>query len=266
MIVFSHGNSFPASTYSVLLDSLRERGFDVRAIEKFGHNPRFPVTDNWTHIEEELSEFVQSQVTQRQGRPVWLVGHSLGGILSIMSAARHPALVRGVVMLDSPILGGWKSTAMGVAKTIPLMGKFSPGAVSRKRRNSWPDQEAVAEHFRHKRAFAKWDVQVLNDYVAYGTLEVDGKRVLAFDRDVETRFYDTIPDHLPGLLRRHPLKCPVTFIGGSHSVERRQVGMDMVNHITKGRTMLLDGSHLFPMEKPLATAAAVEAALRNMGA
>jgi hypothetical protein len=42
--------------------------------------------------------------------------------------------------------------------------------------------------------------------------------------------------------------------------------MDMVNHITKGRTMLLDGSHLFPMEKPLATAAAVEAALRNMGA
>ncbi len=266
MIVFSHGNSFPAGTYSVLLDSLRERGFDVRAIEKFGHNPRFPVTDNWTHIEEELSEFVLDQVAQHQGRPVWLVGHSLGGILSVMSAARNPALVRGVVMLDSPILGGWKSTAMGVAKTIPLMGKFSPGAVSRKRRNSWPDLEAVFEHFRHKRAFAKWDAQVLRDYVAYGTQELDGKRVLAFDREVETRFYNTIPDHLPGLLRRHPLKCPVTFIGGSHSVERRQVGMDMVHHITKGRTMLLDGSHLFPMEKPLATAAAVEAALRNMGA
>jgi hypothetical protein len=30
--------------------------------------------------------------------------------------------------------------------------------------------------------------------------------------------------------------------------------------------MWLDGSHLFPMEKPMATAAAVEAALRNMGA
>jgi hypothetical protein len=26
---------------------------------------------------------------------------------------------------------------------------------------------------------------------------------------------------------------------------------------------MLDGSHLFPMEKPLATAAAVEAAIRN---
>jgi hypothetical protein len=30
--------------------------------------------------------------------------------------------------------------------------------------------------------------------------------------------------------------------------------------------MLLDGSHLCPMEKPLATAAAVEATLRSLGA
>jgi len=30
--------------------------------------------------------------------------------------------------------------------------------------------------------------------------------------------------------------------------------------------MMLDGSHLFPKEKPLATAAAIEASLRNMGA
>jgi hypothetical protein len=29
---------------------------------------------------------------------------------------------------------------------------------------------------------------------------------------------------------------------------------------------MLDGTHLFPMEKPLATAAAVEAALRNLAA
>ena len=30
--------------------------------------------------------------------------------------------------------------------------------------------------------------------------------------------------------------------------------------------MMLDGSHLIPMEKPLATASAIEAALRNLGA
>ena len=39
--------------------------------------------------------------------------------------------------------------------------------------------------------------------------------------------------------------------------------MGMTEQVTKGRMMMLDGSHLFPMEKPIATAAAVEAALRG---
>ena len=40
--------------------------------------------------------------------------------------------------------------------------------------------------------------------------------------------------------------------------------MAMTQQVTHGRMMMLDGSHLFPMEKPMATAAAVEAALRNL--
>ena len=92
----------------------------------------------------------------------------------------------------------------------------------------------------------------------------DGKRVLSFDRAVETAIYNTIPDNLDRLLKRHPLKCPVAFIGGRHSVEMRQVGMAMTEKITKGRIMMLDGSHLFPMEQPVATAAAIEASLLNL--
>jgi len=34
--------------------------------------------------------------------------------------------------------------------------------------------------------------------------------------------------------------------------------------VTQGRMAMLDGSHLFPMEKPLATAAAIEASLRAL--
>ena len=89
--------------------------------------------------------------------------------------------------------------------------------------------------------------------------------MLSFDRDVETAIYNTLPHNLDTLLKRHPLKCPVSFIGGTQSVEMKQVGMAMTEKVTKGRIMMLDGSHLFPMEKPLATAAAMEASLRNMG-
>ena len=265
LIVFSHANSFPASTYGVLFKSLRSRGYTVKAVEKFGHDPKYPVTNNWPLMVQQLHDLAKRE-TDKAGEPAWLVGHSLGGFLSLMCAARHPELARGVLLIDSPILGGWRATTLGVIKRTQLVGSVSPGAVSRRRKNAWPDADAVLAHFRHKKAFAKWDAQVLADYVAHGTHDADGQRVLSFDRDVETAIYNTLPDNLDRLLKRHPLKCPVAFIGGTRSEEMKQVGMTMTEQVVKGRIMMLDGSHLFPMEKPLATAAAIEASLRGMSA
>lgn len=262
-IVFSHANSFPAGTYRVLFAELRRRGFKVKAVEKYGHDSRYPVTNNWPHLTQQLADFAGVEV-QKSGEPVFLVGHSLGGFLSLMAAARHPELACGVLLIDSPILGGWRATSVGLAKRTQLIGAVSPGAISKARRNGWPDAEAAFAHFRHKKAFAHWDEQVLRDYVEHGMHEEGGKRVLSFRPEVETAIYNTIPDNLERLLKRHPLRCPAAFIGGRHSVEMKQVGMAMTEKVTRGRIMMLDGSHLFPMEQPLATAAAIEAALLNL--
>jgi len=267
LIIFSHGNSFPASTYGVLFQSLKSRGFQVKAIEKFGHDPRYPVTSNWPHLVQQLADFTSEQV-EKSGQAAFLVGHSLGGFLSLMCAARNPVLggqpVRGVLLIDSPILGGWRAAALSVAKRAQLVGSISPGAISRKRKHQWLGLDEVLAHFRSKKAFARWDEQVLRDYIEHGTYDDTGQRLLSFDRDVETAIYNTLPHNLEGLLKRHPLKCPVAFIGGRQSAEMKQVGMAMTEKVTKGRIMMLDGSHLFPMEKPVATAAAIEAALRNL--
>ncbi len=271
LIIFSHGNSFPASTYSVLFQSLKSRGYKVQAIEKFGHDPAYPVTSNWPHLVQQLADFTHAQV-EKTGQPAFLVGHSLGGYLSLMCAAVHPVLgeqpVRGVVLLDSPVIGGWRATALGVAKRARLVGSVSPGAISRRRRNEWLSKDDVFTHFRSKKAFAQWDEQTLRDYIEHGThdaaLESGNQRVLSFDREVETSIYNTLPDNLEQLVKRHPLKCPLAFIGGRESPEVKQVGMALTQRLTKGRVMMMDGTHLFPMERPQATAAAVEAALLNM--
>ena len=86
-----------------------------------------------------------------------------------------------------------------------------------------------------------------------------------FDRDIETTIYNTLPDNLHTLLARHPLRCPAAFIGGLQSQEIGQVGLAMTRQVTQGRMTMMDGSHLFPMEKPQATAAAIEAALLAIG-
>ncbi len=267
LLIFSHANSFPASTYGVLFKNLKSRGFTVKAIEKFGHDSKYPVTNNWPHLVQQLIDFVQAEVAQA-AEPAFLVGHSFGGLVSLMVAARMPELVRGVVLVDSPVLGGWRATTLGVIKSAQLVGSVSPGSVSHKRRNNWPSQAAALEHFRHKKAFSRWDPQVLQDYIAHGTHDegrgAEKKRVLCFDRAVETAIYNTLPDNLDRLLRRHPIKCPVAFIGGIGSAEMKQVGMSMTEKITQGRIMMIEGSHLFPMEKPFATAAAIEAALLSL--
>ena len=264
-IIFSHGNGFPASTYRSMTKDLVRRGFKVSAVEKFGHNPEFPVTSNWPFLVQELAEFAE-QITSQTGEKSYFVGHSLGGLLSLMCASKYPKLTAGVVLLDSPVMGGWKASALNLAKKTNWIGAMSPGRISKSRRQHWPHVEAVIEHFKHKRAFANWHPEALHDYAEHGTVEENSERVLSFDRGVETAIYNTLPHNLGSMLKSHSLKCGVAFVGGTHSREIRLAGIDLAGKVAKGRVMWLDGSHLFPMEKPIATAAAVEAALRNLGA
>ncbi len=271
LIIFSHGNGFPASTYGVMLRALHRRGFEVATIEKYGHDPRYPVSSNWPHLVRQLADFTAERC-QSKDQGAFLVGHSLGGFLSLMCAAQHPSLgghrVRGVVLLDSPILGGWKAAALSVAKRARLVGSISPGAVSRKRKQSWPSLAQALVHFQTKKLFASWDPRVLRDYVEHGTqalnADPEGPRALSFDRDIETAIYNTLPHNLEALLHKHPLQCPAAFIGGRSSLEMRQVGLTLTQSVTHGRLMMLDGSHLFPMERPEVSAAAIEAAVLNL--
>ena len=173
------------------------------------------------------------------------------------------------MLLDSPLISGWKATAVRVAKGTRLVGTVPPGAISRKRKNQWPGKEEAAAHFSGKKVFSLWEQQVLQDYIEHGTHDAqddDGSSVrrLSFDRQVETDIYNTLPHNLERILKRHPLQCPVEFIGGHQSAELKQAGMALTKKVTKGRITLMQGSHLFPMEAPAETAAAIEAALTHI--
>ena len=259
-LVFAHGNGFPGGTYAALFRIWRDAGLKVEAVDRFGHDPRHPVTSNWPHLRDELLEFTEACSDQ----PVWLVGHSLGGILSLMVACRKPRRVKGLVMLDSPVVAGWRAHSVHVFKASGLMPKVSPGKVSQRRRHIWPSREAVQEHFERKAVFARWAPEVLADYVNSGFEERDGQWQLRFDRLVETRIYNTLPHQMGELLRRHPPKCPVGFVAGTHSLEMRQGGSAAARRLAGSRYRLIEGGHLFPMERPQETAQLVLELLEEM--
>ena len=259
-LVFSHANGFPAGSYRQLFDVWRAAGWRVLALEKFGHDPRFPVTSNWPRLRDQLIDFLDAQAPQG----AWLVGHSLGGLLSLLAASKRPDLARGLVMLDSPVITGWRSHTVQVLKRSRLIQRVGPGKVSMTRRHAWPSSQAVLDHYGAKSKFARWAPGMLADYVAAGTEARDGQQVLAFDRAVETRIYDTLPHHLGAVLRRHPLRCPVGFIAGTRSREMRQGGLGQARALAGERFAWVEGSHLYPMEKPQETAHAVLALLTTM--
>jgi pimeloyl-ACP methyl ester carboxylesterase len=255
-IVFSHANSFPAGTYRLLFEAWRAAGFTVHAIEKYGHHAEYPVTNNWPHLRRQLVDFIEREVQT----PAYLVGHSLGGFLSMMAASKQPELAAGVVVLDSPIISGLIARGLAVAKSTGFAGRVSPGKVSKSRRHRWPSPEAAHEHFSSKPMFARWDPRVLKDYIDAGIVPVPKSRQghgLAFLREVETDIYNTIPHHLARKLREHPLQCPMAFIGGTKSVEVKRVGLRATERFTEGRISWLEGTHLYPFEKPEETAAEV---------
>jgi pimeloyl-ACP methyl ester carboxylesterase len=259
-IVFSHANSFPAGVYRVMFEAWRQAGFSVHALPRFGHDPRFAVTGNWPHLRDELLAFIDAEVKQ----PAFLVGHSLGGMVSLLAASRKPTIARGIVLLDSPLIAGWRAHSLHAAKITGLARRIKPARIARTRRHAWPSPDAVREHFARKTAFARWDPRVLDDYVANG-FEQRGKQWhLHFAREVEARIYETLPHHIARLLKTHRLQCPVAYIGGERSVEARQAGLTATRQMVRERFWIVPGTHLFPMEHPDDAAAAVLTAIDSM--
>ncbi len=250
-IVFSHANSFPAATYRSLFKVLEDAGYAVLALDKFGHDPRYPVTTNWPHLVEQLRDFIEKHA----GQPAILIGHSLGGYLSAMVASQYPHLASALILLDSPILSGWKAASLGVVKRVGGIDRIMPSGVSAQRCHQWSSLEAARQHFTAKPKFAAFSPSVLRDYIHEGTEERAGgqTRHLSFDREIETQIYRTMPHTLARDLRRRPIQCPAAFIAGTRSREIKAVGIRASQQLVNGNLSWIKGSHLYPMEHPQAT-------------
>jgi pimeloyl-ACP methyl ester carboxylesterase len=258
IIHFVHANSYPAATYRVFFEELKEN-YDVQALDMHAHNPEYPVTNGWAALTRELID----ELTTRYDEPVILVGHSMGGMLSLMGAKARPDLVRCVVLLDSPVVTGWRAVLLRIAKRTGLDKKFSPARSSEKRRNLWPDAEAAYQHYAAKPIFAAWPPEVLRDYVEHGLVAHPQGVTLRYTREKETAVYRSLPHHI-GKLTRRGFPVPVGFIGGVDSVECRQAGLAATRQLVGRHFAQVPGGHLFPMESPAVAANAVHRMIRSL--
>lgn len=248
---FAHANSFPGTTYRKMID-VWSQTCDTAFIDTIGHDPRYPVTDCWPHLVDELL----ADIRARHDAPVIGVGHSLGGFLMFFAAIRNPELFRSIVILDSPLMGPRRAAGIWLAKRLGFIQRVTPGGNTLKRRDHWADTEMVHDYFARKPAFARFDPDCLRAYAEEGTMaDGQGGRILKFRPQVEHDIYGTLPHNTARF--RGQLKVPGVLVAAEASdvlmpadlaFARKAFGLVTVSH---------PGSHLFPLERPIETAHSV---------
>ena len=256
-IQFAHANGFPSRTYNQLFKYLGDE-YEIRFLDRHGHDPEFPVSENWLHLKDELIVSIEKGATG----PLIGVGHSFGGILHLMAAAERPDLYKSIVLLDAMIISPLSSLGLKILKRTRLMDRVSPSYLARRRRTVWPTREAAFNHFSGKDKFQNFHPDALTDFVFHGLLEENGSLKLHFDAGVEAKIYATVPDHLPRL--KEKLTTPIAYIGGTLSTEARLARISFMKKEFPFKYLAIEGSHLFPFELPRDTAQAIKFAISEV--
>ena len=257
-LVFSHANGFPASSYRKLFEALAPR-FKVGAVESFGTDPRYQVTDGWPQLVRQLLDYIAHNFADIG--PVVGVGHSLGGMLTLRAAIEQPQLFSAIVLLDSPLIGALSGATLRIAKRLGLIDRITPARATSKRRSVWPDSKAALEHLASRPLYRDFDPECLHDYVHSGTVLSANERSLRISPAIESAIYKTIPHDLAHDI--HRLTVPAGMLLGRRSSVLRQVGMRASRRHFKIR--MIDGGHLFPLEHPQATAEAIASLTTDLG-
>jgi len=102
IVVFIHGFLGSPRQFDSLADSVHKEGFSAAALLLPGHGGstkefKSGTYEGWQrHVDSEVERF--SQVYNS----IWLVGHSMGGLLAINTATRFGGFIRGIFPIASP--------------------------------------------------------------------------------------------------------------------------------------------------------------------
>lgn len=225
-----------------------------------GHDPRFPVQDEWDDLTAELEFYIQ----QNSSEPVVLLGHSLGAIVSFKLALRSPELVKGLIMLDPPLIYGVTTFAIRTAKWFGAIDQVTPAHRSKHRRRVWSSLYAAESYIRSKPFFSNLHQEVIVAWLEHGLLKNREDYRLAFDVQKEVEIFRTTPLHLDKLKGR--LTVPGWLI---YATDSNACWSGCVHPFARkfGLTVQTTvGGHMFPLTRLDETASLINHCLRQLQA
>lgn len=250
VLFFAHGNGFCGRVYQPVLELLAQK-YDLLMFDIPGHG-RTPEADfsGWNKTAEHLWYGIQSAGEVIKNRDLHAVGHSLGGMLSILMASERPETFKSMVLLDPIIFPQPLLFFLHIVRKSGLTGVFHPYVKSTlRRRNSWADRREAFRYFHKRKIFKDWTDQSLESYVQHALVEKDMQVQLCCDPKLEAQWFSSLPDELWPSVKG--LAVPVSIYMGNDTYPfSLRAGRQAKRINTAIDFNIVPGGHCFMQEHP----------------
>lgn len=142
VLVLVHGYAEHSGRYAHVADYFVNEGYAVYALDHRGHGQsagRRGYFERFQFLVDDLDTFFGLVRQRAPGRTVFLVGHSMGGLLAAAYAIRHPGKVEGLVLSGAGVRVGedvsplLRAMSGVISALLPRMGvtQLEAAAISR---------------------------------------------------------------------------------------------------------------------------------------
>lgn len=254
LLHIAHATGLCSNAYTEFSQILAEK-FEIVGLDFRGHGKTLAPADSsslfsWEIFYRDLEDFFRYL-----NQPIVALGHSMGGTVSAVVAARYPELVSKLVLIEPGFMPPlWRpfvyfAQKSGLSMHVPFVTSVT------KRNKIWKNETEALNDLASKGPFKLWRKTILKDYISQGTKTLeDGSVALLCDPLWEGRMLATAPVGIWSEVSK--IKCPTLVIYGENSktflptVARKlkkslpQVALKKMPNI----------GHFIPMEKPEALA------------
>jgi alpha-beta hydrolase superfamily lysophospholipase len=167
LVLIVHGYAEHGGRYGHVAAPLTRRGSAVYADDHLGHGrsdgERALISD-FEHVVDDLHALAAIARAEHPGLPLFLVGHSMGGLLAARFAQRWPDEVAGVAFCGA-VIGDWQWARDVLAQPELPYVPFDPGALSRDPQvGASYAADPLVYHGQYKRRLLEAEVEALDRF------------------------------------------------------------------------------------------------------
>ena len=261
VVHFIHGNGYNSLVYRPLLERLAG-DYDLFLSDVQGHGASEANGDflGWNRTSELCEETWRAFAPLWRGQRHYAMGHSFGGIMSLLMMERDPALFDRAVLLDPIIFSRRMLWVMRIGTWLGLWQNNGFSKKTRQRRQAWPDRETALQSLEGRGMFRGWTPDALRAYVDHALEEKGGQVVLRCPPHLEAAIFAGYPRGLWRAMKR--LRTPTHVIHGDATYDFvRDSVARWVTFNSQVTAEPIPGGHCFMQQSPESAGERVQAAL-----